>query len=91
VPVAFTEQGVAMLSSVLQSPSAIAVNIEIMRTFVRLRRAALVSEQVVVLISELSRRVDDHDAALKAIVDIVQSLVNAPPHPARSIGFVPID
>src|SRR5262245_27237112 len=50
-PFVFTEQGVAMLSSVLRSPAAIAVNIEIMRAFVRLRRAALVSEQVVGLIA----------------------------------------
>src|SRR5262245_20835994 len=55
-PFAFTEQGVAMLSSVLRSATAIAVNIEIMRAFVRLRRAALVSEQVIGLIAELSKR-----------------------------------
>jgi len=90
-PLAFTEQGVAMLSSVLRSPAAIAVNVEIMRAFVRLRRAALVSEQVVALVAELSRRVDDHDAALKAIVETIQTLVSAPPAPARRIGFVPID
>ncbi len=80
-----------MLSSVLRSPAAIAVNVEIMRAFVRLRRAALVSEQVVELVSELARRVDDHDAALKAIVETIQALVSTPPAPARRIGFVPID
>ena len=89
LPVAFTEQGVAMLSSVLRSSSAIAVNVEIMRAFVRLRRAALVSEQVVELVSELARRIDDHDAALKAIVETIQSLVNAPARRTRPIGFVP--
>ena len=50
-PWAFTEQGVAMLSSVLRSETAVRVNIEIMRAFVRLRRAAIVSGQVMALIS----------------------------------------
>jgi hypothetical protein len=90
-PFAFTEQGVAMLSSVLRSPVAIAVNIEIMRAFVRLRRAALVSEQVVGLIAELSKRVDDHDAAIKGIIEMIRTLIEAPKPSRRAIGFVPID
>jgi len=90
-PVAFTEQGVAMLSSVLRTPAAIAINIEIMRAFVRLRRAAVVSAQVVELVTELSRRVDDHDAALKSIVRTIQGLIEPPARPRRPIGFVPID
>jgi hypothetical protein len=51
---AFTEQGVAMLSSVLRSEAAVRVNIEIMRAFVRLRRAAIASEQVMALVEDLS-------------------------------------
>jgi DNA-binding PadR family transcriptional regulator len=90
-PFAFTEQGVAMLSSVLRSPAAIAVNIEIMRAFVRLRRAALVSEQVVGLIAELAKRVDDHDAAIKDIIETIRTLIDAPKPSQRAIGFVPID
>lgn len=88
---AFTEQGVAMLSSVLRSRVAIAVNIEIMRAFVRLRRAALVSEQVVSLIAELAKRVDDHDAVLKDIIETIRTLIDAPKPSRRAIGFVPID
>lgn len=80
-----------MLSSVLRSRAAIAVNIEIMRTFVRLRRAALVSEQVVGLIAELSKRVDDHDAAIKDLVETIQALIATPKQSRRAIGFVPID
>lgn len=80
-----------MLSSVLRSPAAIAVNIEVMRAFVRLRRASLVSEQVVGLIAELSKRVDDHDAAIKGIIETIRALVDAPRQAKRSIGFVPID
>ena len=90
-PYAFTEQGVAMLSSVLRSRAAIAVNIEIMRAFVRLRRAALLSQQVVGLIAELSRRVDDHDAAIKDLVETIQALIAPPKQSRRAIGFVPID
>ena len=90
-PFAFTEQGVAMLSSVLRSPAAVRVNIEIMRVFVRLRRAALVSEQVVGLVTELAKRVDDHDAALKDIIETIRTLIDAPRPSRRAIGFVPID
>jgi ORF6N domain len=90
-PFAFTEQGVAMLSSVLRSSAAIAVNIEIMRVFVRLRRAALMSEQVVGLIAELSKRVDDHDAAIKELVETIRTLIDSPKQSRRAIGFVPID
>jgi hypothetical protein len=61
---AFTEQGVAMLSSVLRSETAVRVNIEIMRAFVRLRRAALVSAQVMALVEDLSNRVNVHDAVI---------------------------
>jgi len=50
-----------MLSSVLRSDTAVRVNIEIMRAFVRLRRAALVSRQIMGLVEELSKRVDSHD------------------------------
>jgi len=52
---AFTEQGVAMLSSVLRSDTAVRVNIQIMRAFVRLRRAAIVSVQVMALVEDLSK------------------------------------
>jgi hypothetical protein len=63
-PWAFTEQGVAMLSSVLRSDTAVRVNIEIMRAFVRLRRAAIVSEKIMALVEDLSKRVEGHDNAI---------------------------
>jgi hypothetical protein len=68
---AFTEQGVAMLSSVLRSDTAVRVNIEVMRAFVRLRRAAIVSDKVMALVEDLSKRVEVHDAV---IADIVESI-----------------
>ena len=84
LPHAFTEQGVAMLSSVLRSPRAIQVNIEIMRAFVRLRKM-LASHR------ELARRLDDlekkYDSQFKVVFDAIRQLM-APPEPKRRrIGF----
>jgi hypothetical protein len=83
-PLAFTEQGVAMLSSVLRSPRAVAVNVEIMRAFVRLRR--LLESNV-----ELSRRLDalerPYDGKFRAIFDAIRELMTPPRKPAKRIGF----
>ena len=83
-PYAFTEQGVAMLSSVLNSERAINVNIEIMRTFVRLRQ--LVSEH-----KDLTHRLDaleDHyDDQFKVVFDAIRSLMESPKRDKNPIGF----
>src|SRR5688572_22281032 len=85
---AFTEQGVAMLSSVLRSETAVRVNIEIMRAFVRLRRAAIVSSQVIALVEDLSKRVDVHDAVITDIVESIRQMVEGSGGGrARPIGF----
>jgi hypothetical protein len=85
---AFTEEGVAMLSSVLRSETAVRVNIEIMRAFVRLRRAAIVSSQVMALVEDLSKRVDLHDAVITDIVESIRQLVEGPGSArSRPIGF----
>lgn len=75
---AFTEQGVAMLSSVLRSDTAVRVNIEIMRAFVRLRRAAIVSDKVMALVEDLSKRVQVHDAVITDIVESIRQIVEGP-------------
>ena len=84
-PYAFTEQGVAMLSSVLKSDRAIRVNVEIMRTFVRLR--GLIGDN-----RELARRLDDlesrYDRQFKVVFDAIRELMAPPPAPKRRIGFV---
>ncbi len=78
----------AMLSSVLRSDTAVRVNIEIMRAFVRLRRAAMVSSQLMSLVEDLSKRVDTHDAVISDIVESIRQLVDPPAHGrARPIGF----
>lgn len=88
LPYAFTEQGVAMLSSVLRSEKAVQVNIEIMRAFVRLRRAAVVSAELVKAIDDLSTKVASHDQAIKKLVASIRLMMEAPPEPERrEIGF----
>jgi len=86
---AFTEQGVAMLSSVLRSARAIATNIAIMRGFVRLREIVSANAELAKKLDELERRVSGHDEAITRIVQAIRELA-APPdsRPARRIGFV---
>jgi hypothetical protein len=84
MPYAFTEQGVAMLSGILNSPRAVRVNIEIMRAFVRLRRMLAADK-------DLARRLDDlekkYDSQLKVVFDAIRQLMIPPMKPRRKIGF----
>ncbi len=84
LPYAFTEQGVAMLSSVLKSRRAVQVNIEIMRTFVRLRR-------ILASHAELARKLDSldkkYDAQFKVVFDAIRQLMTPPEPKRRPIGF----
>jgi hypothetical protein len=83
LPHAFTEQGVAMLSSVLRSERAIQVNVEIMRTFVRLREMIASHKDLARRLSELEMKYDAH---FKSVFDAIRQLM-APREPARRIGF----
>ncbi len=98
-PYAFTEQGVAMLSSVLGSPRAIAVNIEIMRTFVRVRALAATHADLAKRLAELEDKTEalamNHDTfsrntrnQLKQVFDALRELMTPPDPPKRPIGFV---
>ena len=86
-PYAFTEQGVAMLSSVLNSESAVKMNIAIMRAFVQLRRALETNRELARRFSELERRIDKHDAEIDAILEAIRQLMAPPEKPRREIGF----
>lgn len=77
---AFTEQGVSMLSSVLRSPRAIEINIEIMRTFVRIRH--MLAEH-----KDLARKVAKHDQQINILFDHFKNLLAAPPAKKAQIGF----
>jgi len=86
-PYAFTEQGVAMLSSVLHGPRAIRVNVEIMRAFVRLRGMLASHEDLARKLAKLERKYDTHDAQFKVVFDAIRELMTPPEKPRRSIGF----
>jgi ORF6N domain len=86
-PWVFTEQGVAMLSSVLKSPTAVRVNVEIMRTFVRLRRLMATPGELVERITKLAETVQLHDHDIKLISRALQQMLEKPVMPRRSIGF----
>lgn len=86
-PYAFTEEGVAMLSSVLNSPRAVKVNIAIMRAFVRLRQALDTNRELARKFSELERRVGKHDEEIAAILEAIRQLMASPEKPRREIGF----
>jgi ORF6N domain-containing protein len=84
---AFTEQGVAMLSSVLSSERAVKVNIAIMRAFVKLRQTLETNRELARKFEELERRVGKHDEEIAAIFDAIRQLMAPPKQPRREIGF----
>jgi len=85
LPYAFTEHGIAMLSSVLRSPIAAHVNIEIMRTFVRLRRLLATPGELAQQLTKLAETVELHDDQIRAITDVLQKMMSTPAAP--EIGF----
>ncbi len=84
LPNAFTEQGVAMLSSVLRSKRAVQVNIAIMRTFVRLREMLLSNANLACKLEELEKK---YDAQFRVVFDAIRELMTPPESPKRQIGF----
>ena len=87
-PYAFTEQGVAMLSTVLKSKRAVAVNIEIMRAFVRLRQFLTSHAKLARKLETLERGQAEHDAKINVIFDAIRKLIEPPPDdPKPRIGF----
>jgi hypothetical protein len=86
-PYAFTEQGIAMLSSVLNSERAVKVNIAIMRAFVKLRQVLETNRELAQKFSEFERRIDKHDEEIAAILEAIRQLMTTPEKPRRQIGF----
>ena len=88
LPYAFTEQGVAMLSSVLRSRRAIQVNILIMRAFVKFREILSAHVGLARKLDELERKYERHDKQIKAVLEAIRQLIETPPVPEkRWIGF----
>ena len=87
-PYAFTEQGVAMLSSILKSKRAIQVNIAIMRAFVKLRKMIYAHKELAGKLSELERKIEKHDHEIIAIFETIRRLMEPmPAQEKRNIGF----
>ncbi len=87
-PYAFTEQGVAMLSSVLRSDRAVEVNIAIMRAFVRLREIMSTHKDLARKLDELERKLGEHDKKFTIVFEAIRQLMAPPPAPPkRRIGF----
>ena len=87
LPNAFTEQGVAMLSSVLRSRRAVKVNIEIMRAFVRIREMLGAHRELAVRLKELENRFEDHDEQIQNIFEAIRVLISEDEKQKRKIGF----
>ena len=90
-PLVFTEQGVAMLSGVLRSKRAVAVNVEIMRAFVELRRVAGSFEGLQKRLDQMEldigARLSEHDEQIRQIFEALRQLIAPPPSTKRPIGF----
>jgi phage regulator Rha-like protein len=86
-PYVFTEQGVAMLSSVLQSERAVQVNIAIMRIFVRLREITATHRELARQLKDIEKRLGEHDEQFKLVFEAIRQLMIAENKPKRKIGF----
>lgn len=88
LPYVFTEQGVAMLSSILNSERAIQVNIMVMRAFVKLKELLLTHKDLAIKIEALERQYAGHDEKIKLIFEAIKQLIEPPPAPQKPpIGF----
>lgn len=86
-PYAFTEQGVAMLSSVLRSKRAVQVNIAIMRAFVKLREVLSSHKELAYKLRQLETKIERHDDEIKMIFDTIRQLMKPPETKEKKIGF----
>ena len=88
-PHVFTEQGVTMLSSVLNSERAIDVNIAIVRVFVKLRQILSTHKELSHKLGELERKIEKHDVEIQSIFEAIRQLMTVPEEPKKKIGFHP--
>ncbi len=88
LPMAFTEQGVAMLSSILNSERAISVNIQVIRIFTRIREMLLTHKDILLKIDEIEKIVVSHDNSIAVIFEYLKELLTPPNPPRARIGFI---
>lgn len=88
LPYAFTEQGVAMLSSILSSETAIQVNIQIIRVFTKMKQALLDNKEILLKIEKIEKKLVQHDEGLETVFKVLKKLLQQPkPKKRESIGF----
>lgn len=87
MPHAFTEQGIAMLSSVLNSHRAVHVNIAIMRAFVKLRELLISHKDLAHKLDHLESKIERHDEEISSVFEAIRQLMTPPIKPKRKIGF----
>lgn len=88
LPYVFTEQGVAMLSSVLNSERAVQVNIAIMRAFVNMRKMLSTNEEVSKKLADIENKLGNHDENFKKVFTAIRLLMNQPSKADKQIGFI---
>ena len=87
LPYVFTEHGVLMLSSVLNSDRAIQVNIQIMRIYNKVRQVLLTNSEILLKLEKLENKVMNHNQDIKVVFDYLRELLNPSTEPMRKIGF----
>ena len=87
IPFTFTEHGVLMLSSILNSERAVQVNIQIMRSYTKLKGMLINQKDILLKLEKLEGKVDKHDESFKAVFDYLRALLNPKVEPIRKIGF----
>ena len=87
MPYVFTEQGVAMLSSILNSDTAIEVNIRIIRIFTRLRELVLTHKDILLKLEQIEQKITGHEDDIQMIFSALKQLVQEPNPPRKRIGF----
>lgn len=87
LPYVFTEQGVAMLSSVLKSHRAMLVNVAIMRAFVRLRQVLSTNKELAHKLAELERKLENHDGDIRSLFEAIRQLMTPTETKRQRIGF----
>ncbi len=87
LPYVFTQEGIAMLSSVLRSKRAVHVNIAIMRAFVRLRQLLATHKELAKKLEELEQKLEGHDQAIHNLFEAIRQLLTPPAPKRRQIGF----
>jgi phage regulator Rha-like protein len=87
LPYAFTEHGVIMAASILNSERADEMSLFVVRAFIRMREALAANQQIIAKLSELESKVEGHDSAIQDLIEAIRELMEPPPASQRRIGF----